>query len=150
MRHKNRETTQVFKRNHRKTAIESNCQSICESLSLMKSSFTYSWGPPRGFREQGNMAIYFWGTRDILKLLLGNRGTFELYSGTREHWLPRFLKKKNCTSLGPKMSEEGHSFLFFLVVQEERDTEGTVLSFTKELVTSFWASGNHCGNLGKF
>ena len=41
-------------------------------------------GPPRGFREQGNMAIYFWGTRDILKLLLGNKGTFEYFSGTRE------------------------------------------------------------------
>ena len=42
MGHKNRETTQVYKRNHRKTAIESNCQSICESLSLIKSSFAYS------------------------------------------------------------------------------------------------------------
>ena len=43
------------------------------------------------------------------------------------------------------MSEEGHSFLFFLVVQEERGL-GTILFFTKELVTSFWARGN----LGKF
>ena len=38
-------------------------------------------------------SIYFWGTRDILKLLLGNRGTFALYSGTKEHRLSRFLKK---------------------------------------------------------
>ena len=42
MGHKNRETTEDYKRNHRKTAIESNCQSICESLSLIKSSFAYS------------------------------------------------------------------------------------------------------------
>lgn len=27
----------------------------------------YLWGSPRGFREQGNMAIYFYRTRDILK-----------------------------------------------------------------------------------
>ena len=33
---------QVYKRNHRKTAIESNYQSICESLSLIRSSFAYS------------------------------------------------------------------------------------------------------------
>ena len=44
------------------------------------------------------------------------------------------------------MSEEGHSFLFFLVVQEERGL-GTILFFTKELVTSFGASGN-LGPLG--
>ena len=42
MGHKSRETTQVFKRNHRKTASESNFQSICESLLLIKSSITYS------------------------------------------------------------------------------------------------------------
>ena len=47
------------------------------------------------------------------------------------------------------MSEEGHSFLFFLVVQEERGL-GTILFFTKELVTSFWARGNLSGTLGKF
>ena len=46
------------------------------------------------------------------------------------------------------MSEEGHSFLFFLVVQEERGL-GTILFFTKELVTSFRARGN-LSDLGKF
>ena len=33
---------------------------------------------PSGFREQRDMAIYFQGTRDILKYILGNKRSVEL------------------------------------------------------------------------
>ena len=41
-------------------------------------------GPPRGFGEQGNNAIYFGGTREQKPKTEGNRGTKPVL-GNREH-----------------------------------------------------------------
>ena len=31
--------------------------------------------PPRGFREHGNMGVYFQGAGDIVQIYSGNKGT---------------------------------------------------------------------------
>ena len=66
------------------------------------------WGPPRGFGEQGNKAIYFRGTREQKSQTEGSRGTKAIL-GNREHRNQNF-----------DFGEQGKMPIFFF--QENKET----------------------------
>ena len=61
---------------------------VCQFHSI-DQFVSIHWGPPRGFGEQGNKAIYFRGTREQKSKTIGNRGTKAIL-GNREHRKSRF------------------------------------------------------------
>lgn len=90
------------------------------------------WGPPRVFREQGNMGIYFLGTWEQRENKNGNMRTKaycreqgtpkpkKYFLGTREHWKKIFCRKQeNIDSPGRRSKLSGAKLRIFDLEEEE-------------------------------